>query len=420
MILSDKSAYRTLLGCLMKKTLLLLDHSDLTERDFDSKIAVIIFVTIKRMYENGKTEITPYEIDQEIQNWAACAAQYKIDNGLQYVQDCYDYSDLTDFNYCYQRIKKLSLLRRLKKEKYDISYFFKEECDSIKEEKEILKHFDEASLEDILNHVEGRLNTIRRDYLVNNGKGGKAADKINNLLARLRKSPAYGPSLEGDIFSMATRGAREGCFYLKSASTSAGKSRTAIFDACHLAYPIYYDWQGNDDLNSNPKLYFKTDNPNGNKILFIVTEMDKEELQSIILAYLSKVNEDHILKWQFNFGEEERVELAAQIMDKYKDNFYIEEISDPNLVNIEATIKRYATIEGIKYCWFDYIHTTGGIMSQFANSGLREDVALMLLSNQLKQIAKDYKIFIFSATQVNAKGMENDGEFKDESCIRGF
>lgn len=41
----------------------------------------------------------------------------------------------------------------------------------------------------------------------------------------------------------------------------------------------------------------------------------------------------------------------------------------------------------------------------------------MMLSNQLKQLAKDYKIFIFSSTQTNAKALEQD--FKDENCIRG-
>ena len=43
----------------------------------------------------------------------------------------------------------------------------------------------------------------------------------------------------------------------------------------------------------------------------------------------------------------------------------------------------------------------------------------MMMANQLKQIAKDYGIFIFSATQVNAAGMEDDGNFKNEMCIRG-
>lgn len=41
-----------------------------------------------------------------------------------------------------------------------------------------------------------------------------------------------------------------------------------------------------------------------------------------------------------------------------------------------------------------------------------------MLSNQLKQLAKDYNIFIFSSTQVNANAMLEEG-FKNESCIRG-
>lgn len=43
----------------------------------------------------------------------------------------------------------------------------------------------------------------------------------------------------------------------------------------------------------------------------------------------------------------------------------------------------------------------------------------MLMANQLKQIAKDYNVFIFSATQVNAMAMMDDGNFKNEACIRG-
>ena len=45
-------------------------------------------------------------------------------------------------------------------------------------------------------------------------------------------------------------------------------------------------------------------------------------------------------------------------------------------------------------------------------------VVLMMLSNQLKQLAKDYNIFISSSTQVNANAMLDEG-FKNESCIRG-
>ena len=40
------------------------------------------------------------------------------------------------------------------------------------------------------------------------------------------------------------------------------------------------------------------------------------------------------------------------------------------------------------------------------------------MANQLKQLAKDYNIFIFSATQVNMSAMADDGEFKNEMSIR--
>lgn len=150
--------------------------------------------------------------------------------------------------------------------------------------------------------------------------------------------------------------------------------------------------------------------------------MDKEELQTIMLAYLSGVDEDHILtgKYEGCGAEYARVQYAAEIMKKYSGYFIVEEISEPNLQNVEATIKKYATVDGVKYVFFDYIHTTASLVSQFTRNGLREDVVLMLMANQLKQLAKDYNIFIFSSTQVNAAAMGNDEmEFMDEKTIRG-
>jgi hypothetical protein len=107
-------------------------------------------------------------------------------------------------------------------------------------------------------------------------------------------------------------------------------------------------------------------------------------------------------------------------MEEYSGYFMIEEISDPNLENVEATIKKYATVDNVKYVFFDYIHSTASMIGQFSKNNIREDVILMMMANQLKQLAKDYKIFIFSATQVNALGIaDEEMEFKDEKTIRG-
>ena len=211
---------------------------------------------------------------------------------------------------------------------------------------EIQAHFDELSIEDMLNSVEGKYNIIRNEFLQGGRVKGDPADGIFELIEELQKSPNIGPSLEGKIFSSACRGARQGCFYLKSASSGSGKTRTAVFDACHLAYPIrwsheYQTFIKELDYNGQPRDPYR--------VLFIVTEMDKQELQTIMLAYVSGVDESHILTGKYELGELERVKCAARLIQNYSGYFYIEEISDPNLVNVEATIKKYATIENIKY-----------------------------------------------------------------------
>ena len=396
-----------------------MEYPNIEPTDFDIKVARICFVIIKKLYEQGATKLTPVEIDQEVEKYPNSSLVYKQEGGLEFIKTAYEFAELSNFELYFNRLKKTALLRRLKKDKYDISSFYVEDKD-ISDPLQALKiqeHFEESSIEEILNEVESKYNIIRNDFLNGGKKKGDPSEGIFELIEDLRKAPNVGPELEGKIFSGACRGARQGCFYLKSASTNAGKTRTSVFDACKLAYPER--WSEDQGCFIYEIIPSTGEFRASRKVLFIVTEMDKEELQTIMLAYLSGVNEEHILTGRYELGELSRVKYAAKIMEKYNDCFIIEEISDPNLTNIEATIKKYATIDNIKYCFFDYIHTTASMMNQFSRNSLREDVVLMMMANQLKQLAKDYNIFIFSATQVNATAMIDDGEFKNETCIRG-
>lgn len=401
----------------MKNPLLFLEYQDIFPTDFDQKVARICFIIIQKLYNEGATALTPIEIDQEIEKHENSYQIYQKENGLDFLKSSYEFSEVNNFDLYYNRLKKYSLLRRLIKEGYDVSDFYIDDKDIINplQEIKIQEHFDESSIEDILNNVEGKYNIIRNEFLQGGRSKSDPAEGIFALIDELQKTPNIGPSLEGKIFSSACRGAREGCFYLKSASSGAGKSRTSIFDACRLAYPIRWSHIQNTFIQ---ELDYQDNLRNPQKVLFIVTEMDKEELQTIILAYLSGVDESHILTGKYEFGELSRVLFAAKIIDKYHDYFFIETINDPNLVNVEATIKKYATIENIKYVFFDYIHSTASMMNQFAKNSLREDTILMMMANQLKQLAKDYNLFIFSATQVNMSAMNDDGEFKNETSIR--
>ena len=420
MNLIDRTAYRQIIGSLMHNTLLLLEYPDIEPTDFiETPTARACFYTIKRMYEAGAKQLSVFEIDEEFKRYSdtAAAVQYLSNGGVEFLNSAYEFAEPSNFNIYYNRVKKYSLLYHLQKAHYDISDFYVDEKNNVDPitENEINTRFEEASLDDILNSVESKFNEIKNEFV--NGKKDKSdpANNIFGLIDSLKERPDSGPDLEGDIFTGACRGAREGCLFLKSASTNAGKSRTSVFDACRLAYPERWSHERGTFIH---ELDF--DEPRKpRKVLFIVTEMDMEEIQTIMLAYLSGVDEAHILNGKYEIGEEERVKYAATIMQKYQGYFLIEAISDPNLINVETTIKKYTTMDKVKYVFFDYIHSTASMMNQFAKNGLREDVILMMMANQLKQIAKDYGVFIFSATQVNAKGMETDGEFKDESCIRG-
>ena len=373
MTLSDMAAYHQVIGCLMQKPLLFLEYMDIQPSDFDYKAARVCLNAIRKLYEGGVTSMTPLEVDQEVErSGAAALSVYKAEGGLDFLKNAYEVGQLSNFKFYYTRLKKYSLLRKLQKANYDISEFYiddKNVSDPLLETK-IIKHLDNSTIEDILNSVEKNYIEIRNDFLHGGKVQGDPAEGINELIEELQRAPKIGPSLEGKIFSSVCRGARKGCFFLKSASTSGGKSRTSIFDACHIAYPkrwshtlqsFIHEMSAGGELRQ-PK-----------KVLFIVTEMDKEELQTIMLAYLSGVDEDHIITGKYEFGELTRVKFAAKIMEEYKGYFIIEEISDPNLQNVEATIRKYATVDEVEYVFFDYIHTTASLVTQFAQNQLRED-----------------------------------------------
>lgn len=421
MTLSDMNSYKAVIGCLMYRPHLLLEYSDINAVDFDYNPAIVCFNAIRKLYQKGATTISPLEIDQEIRYFGGTLLQvYENDHGLDFLKSAYQYaSQISNVQPYYERLKKYSLLRQLHKAKYDISEFYidnKQITDPIKEQK-LLMHLENSSLEDILNSVEKNYSEIRNNFLNGGKMNGDPSDGIYELIENLKVTPSIGPSLEGKIFSSVCRGAREGCFFLKSASTSAGKSRTSIFDACRLAYPKRWSHKAGSFIIESDA---QGEVVQPRKVLFIVTEMDKEEIQTIMLAYLSGVDEDHIIRGAYEFNEETRVKYAAHIMKEYEGYFLIEEISEPNLQNVEATIRKYAMVDGVKYVFFDYIHSTASMISQFTQNNIREDVILMMMANQLKQLAKDYNLFIFSATQVNSLAMgDEEMGFKDEKSIRG-
>ena len=139
----------------------------------------------------------------------------------------------------------------------------------------------------------------------------------------------------------------------------------------------------------------------------------------MMLAFLSNVNEDHILNGKYDGDEEDRVREAARILSESP--LYIVEMPDFSLKDIEDCIKKHIRDYDVKYVFHDYIHTSLKILEEITRrSGgvkLREDNILFMLSIRLKDICNQYGIFIMSATQLN--GDYQEAKTPDQNLLRG-
>ena len=203
----------------------------------------------------------------------------------------------------------------------------------------------------------------------------------------------------GAFINTVTRGARLKKFYLRSAPTGVGKTRSMIADCCYI---------GCNTIR----------NGTAEPCLYITTEQELEEIQTMMLAFLSNVPEDHILNGQYEGDEEDRVREAAKIL---KDSpIYIEEMPDFSLQDVENTIKKNIRDHDVKYVFHDYIHTSLKILEEIQKKSgvnLREDNILFILSNKLKDICNTYGVFIESATQLN--GDWKEAKVPDQNLLRG-
>ena len=268
---------------------------------------------------------------------------------------------------------------------------------------------DSVSLVDIANIIDKRIEDVKLACVSDDlGLGYQAGDGLDELIAGFKERPEVGIPLYGPLINTVTRGARLRKLYLRSAATGQGKTRSMIADACNFACDeIYHDAFG----------WIR--NGKGQPTLFIATEQDKGEVQTMMLAFLSAVNEEHILNGRYLPSEEERVLKAAEVIKRSP--IWIEELPDFSLQDVENKIKKNIREHNVTYVLFDYLQTSMKILEEIAHrSGgvrLREDNILFMLSARLKDIANKYGIFILTATQLNDSW--RDSETPDQGLLRG-
>lgn len=409
----DPTAITQVIGCVYN-TPQLLDFTDrytITDEDFADEFHRIVFGAIYKIHELGAQKITLENISDFLSSRPKYEATFKVNKGEEWLLKVSENAKPLSFDYYYGRLKKMSLLRAYDRYGIDVSFIYDPDNILDTEKKQLQEdNLDNSSLEHIAQLIDDRIEQIKYEY-VNDVEGAavQAGDGIFELLDDLEQHPIAGSPLYGPLINTVTRGARLKKFYLRSAATGVGKTRSMIADSCYIACNKIYD----DTFGSWIK------NGIQEPVLYITTEQDKNEIQTMMLAFLSNVNEEHIIYNEYQGNEKERVIEAAKIL---KDSpLYIRELPDFSLQDVENEIKKGIRDHDVKYIFHDYIHTSMKILEEITRrSGgvkLREDNILFMLSNKLKDICNQYGVFIMSATQLN--GDYVDSKTPDQNLLRG-
>ena len=400
------------IGCVYNNPQI-LDFTDryvIVDEDFSDPFHKVVFGAIYKLYELGANKISLETISDFLSSRQKSEAIYKQNKGEEWLLQVSENSTPSTFDYYYGRLKKFSLLRAYDNCGIDVSDIY--DADNIldvKKKQYQEETLDNSTLEQIADKVDAKIDNIRMQYVDDTfGEAQQAGEGVFDLIQRFKDHPEVGVPLYGPLINTVTRGARLKKFYLRSAATGIGKTRSMIADACNIACNRIYDdtfgWIGNG--TSEP-------------VLFITTEQELEEIQTMMLAFLSNVNEEHILNGEYEGDEEKRVLEAAELLSNSP--LYVEELPDFSLKDVEDKIKKNIRDHDVHYIFHDYIHTSLKILEEITRrSGgikLREDNILFMLSTRLKDICNQYGVFIMSATQLN--GDYQEAKTPDQNLLRG-
>lgn len=396
----------SLLGCyLQDPSLALSDKYPIEHSEFQIKFQEILYVIIYNLALNGCKEISLIDIDQWIQPYEAQYNVLKDNNYIDYIQTITQLTSVDNFEYYYSKFRKFSCLKEYKEQGFDITRFY----DETKSEESQLENLDKYETEDIINYYEGLQINIKRKFNQRNVKEEYVAGTDFLQMKELFKTePLIGNSFQSAYLNNIFRGMYG--FLLRGAKSGGGKTVISMGDLCKSTIKEYYDFE--------TKSFVKNKSRKGNG-LFINTELSlREELDPMIIAWISGVPRNHIIDGKYDDGEEERVNRSAEIL--INSGLYI--VDDPEFTtkSLVETIKDYAINKSVQTVCFDYIQNNGFVAKEISSETKvpqREDMVLLALTDRLKQIQRECNISIISAVQTN--GTEDSMEFPTESCLAG-
>lgn len=409
-MISDNSSVQQVLGCLCTRPQLLsqVDKYNLSLSDFSTRFFRYLYSAIYGLYYQGATKIEPIDIANYLESDSNAKLSFEQNHGVEYIQDAKDFSDVDNFDYYYNRLKKINLLRDLSKQGFDINDYY---CDDLTNPRadEINRQFESLSTKDICDDVKRKLLHLEADYARSEEvQVENAVLGMRELVENMAEQSSLGIPLQGDIYSKVVNGAEPGALYIRSASSGLGKTRTAVADACYLAYPVCFDGRNQQWVQRG----------SNERVLFIITEQSYTQIRKMILAYLTDINESRFKLANFGPQERQLINQALEIMERYRDNFIIIKMPNPTIELLKVMIRENCLLHNISAVFFDYIFINPAFLNEFRGAQLRNDELLALMSAALKDLAVELNVALFTSTQVNAAADDNRN-IRNEASLAG-
>lgn len=401
------------IGCIFKNPKLLErdDKYKFNEQDFYDEFHKLVFGCMYNLWQLGAKEITLPAIEDYLTQRPKALAIYKTNKGPEFILKAAEMANVNTFDYYYNRMKKMSLLRAYEEMGMDLTWLYNpDEVMDMKRKQAQEDWLDNATLADIYNKINDKIDSIKLQYVENVTDGGcQIGEGIDELIDSFAETPAVGYPLYDIYTSTTARGARLGKFYLRSAATNVGKTRAMVGDACFIGCSQMWSLKENKWVTTGAC----------QSVLFIATEQTLDEIQISAVACISGVEEDHIVMHEYFTGEWERIAKAKQLLKQSKIQFIC--MPDFSMDDVENMIKKHIRENQVEYVFFDYIHSSAKILTEIGGKSgvknLREDNILFLLASKLKDIAVQYGVFVLSSTQLNADYQTS--ETPDQNLLRG-
>lgn len=406
----DKSTVLIVLGSLLKNPNLFLDNKyDISERDFVERFHTIVFAAIKNLFLSGVQSISALEIDTYLSQYPMQKKIFDDNDGIQYIDNLIKFAKLENFDFHYNILKKYTLLRELKAEGIDTTPFIDESVVDPRKYEQMMNKFNSLSVKDILDQVERKFVAVKDKFYRTEEEGEQnIGEGLNDLVESLKLTPEIGLPTNGNIFNTISRGLRRKKFYLDSRPSGSYKSRTLLGNCAKISIPYFYDIEKSKWINTGFQ----------EPTLFITTELEIEEIQTMVIAYVSGVNESNILDGNYIEDQEERVKQAVKYIEQ--SNMHIIHLPNYSIQDLHRTIKKYRLLYDVGYVFFDYIFVTPRLLAEGAQLSngvrVREDSVLLNLATALKDMCNELDVHLSTSTQVS-DGWQNS-KHPDSSLIR--